>query len=191
MILTVIRHGETKANKDHIIQGQLDTELNENGMDQAINAGRLLVDKDFDLVICSDLKRAKHTAQLVLREMGSDQPAMTTDKLREMHYGTFQGKTKDGFDWSKFDNDNALPDGESILDVYTRVKMLINKFLDQKPDAKILMISHRGPIAALLHMVGQSSSFFGNVPNAEAIVLEINEPLDIPKGSFTKGEDES
>lgn len=69
--LTVVRHGETDANAQQIIQGQIDEPLNERGKEQARLLGRLLRRQRrpaFTHVFCSDLRRAKLTANLVLRE---------------------------------------------------------------------------------------------------------------------------
>lgn len=42
MIIALVRHGETNFNKAHILQGQLDTSLNDTGIQQAWICGELL-----------------------------------------------------------------------------------------------------------------------------------------------------
>ncbi|KAF7337920.1 Phosphoglycerate mutase-like protein [Mycena venus] len=54
----VVRHGETQANKDSVIQGQLDTELNETGVEQARRVADALRSVHFDAAYSSDLVRA-------------------------------------------------------------------------------------------------------------------------------------
>ena len=54
----VVRHGETQENREGIIQGQKDTELNEIGSRQASLLGEALKDVKFSFVFSSDLKRA-------------------------------------------------------------------------------------------------------------------------------------
>jgi probable phosphoglycerate mutase len=54
----LVRHGETQWNRDGIIQGQQDTELNEMGLQQARLLGDALKDLKFSLAFSSDLKRA-------------------------------------------------------------------------------------------------------------------------------------
>lgn len=54
----VVRHGETDANRAHIIQGQLDTSLNIMGLEQAQLVSEVLRDIAFDFAYTSDLKRA-------------------------------------------------------------------------------------------------------------------------------------
>ena len=56
--LYFVRHGETQWNREAIIQGQKDVELNELGIQQARLVGESLKDVKFSLAISSDLKRA-------------------------------------------------------------------------------------------------------------------------------------
>lgn len=55
----LVRHGETQANRDDIIQGQQDTKLNERGFEQARLVGEALKRIKFhDVMFSSDLSRA-------------------------------------------------------------------------------------------------------------------------------------
>jgi len=54
----LVRHGETQWNREGIIQGQQDTELNEVGIQQARLVGDAMKDLKFSLAFSSDLKRA-------------------------------------------------------------------------------------------------------------------------------------
>ncbi|RWR99057.1 hypothetical protein B4U80_14840, partial [Leptotrombidium deliense] len=58
--LTIVRHGETEANKSRIIQGHKDFQLNENGISQAQKLSEYFKQKNqtFDHVYSSDLSRA-------------------------------------------------------------------------------------------------------------------------------------
>ena len=56
-----VRHGETDFNLFNISQGQLDTSLNETGIKQAKTIAKKLKDKNFDVIFCSSLKRARQT----------------------------------------------------------------------------------------------------------------------------------
>ena len=55
----LIRHGETQANRDGIIQGQQDTELNALGEEQARMVGEALKEKKIACAFSSDLSRAR------------------------------------------------------------------------------------------------------------------------------------
>lgn len=66
MRLWLIRHGETQANIDGLYSGHAPTPLTARGIEQAQNLHTLLHGVSFDLVLCSELERAQHTARLVL-----------------------------------------------------------------------------------------------------------------------------
>lgn len=62
MRVWVVRHGETQANRDGIIQGQMDVPLNEEGLRQAEIVAQALKGRlgnsGFDFAYTSDLSRA-------------------------------------------------------------------------------------------------------------------------------------
>lgn len=90
-MIYVVRHGQTDENINGIIQGQLDTLLNQVGIDQAQRVGEALKCVQFDLVYSSDLKRAYDTAQLVVK-YHKNVPIHPSELLRERHMGELQGK---------------------------------------------------------------------------------------------------
>ncbi len=63
MRLWLIRHGETQANVDGLYSGHAPTPLTARGIEQAQNLHTLLHGVSFDLVLCSELERAQHTAR--------------------------------------------------------------------------------------------------------------------------------
>jgi probable phosphoglycerate mutase len=54
----IVRHGETRENRESILQGQLNTELNEAGLEQARQVASALRSVHFDFAYSSDLLRA-------------------------------------------------------------------------------------------------------------------------------------
>ena len=54
----IVRHGETQENRDGVIQGQRDTFLNANGLEQARMVGDALKDAKLGIAFSSDLSRA-------------------------------------------------------------------------------------------------------------------------------------
>ena len=63
--------GETASNKDGILQGQVNTPLNETGMEQASLAGKALKMDPFDNVYASDLGRVVETASQIVQRNDS------------------------------------------------------------------------------------------------------------------------
>ena len=60
--IIMIRHGETEWNQLGIYQGQLNSNLTENGLNQASAIAQRLQDFNFDYLYSSDLGRAQETA---------------------------------------------------------------------------------------------------------------------------------
>ena len=95
--LVLIRHGESEWNKLNLFTGWTDVELSEKGEGEAKNGGKLLKEAGFhfDVAFTSYLKRAIHTLNFVLKEMGEEYiPVYKTWRLNERHYGALQGLNK-------------------------------------------------------------------------------------------------
>ena len=95
--VVLLRHGESLWNKENLFTGWTDVDLSERGREEAIEAGRILREKDFsfDVAFTSVLKRAIRTLWLVLDEMDLMWIPVTRDwRLNERHYGALQGLNK-------------------------------------------------------------------------------------------------
>jgi 2,3-bisphosphoglycerate-dependent phosphoglycerate mutase len=95
--LVIVRHGESVWNKENIFTGWTDVDLSELGVEQAIEAGKILNEKgfSFDLAFTSILKRATDTLDLILKEMDLNIPIERSWRLNERHYGALQGMNKE------------------------------------------------------------------------------------------------
>ena len=95
-ILVLVRHGESEWNKLNLFTGWTDVDLSENGINEAIEAGKVLKEKGytFNVAYTSVLKRANHTLDLILKELGLDIPINYSWHLNERHYGALQGLNK-------------------------------------------------------------------------------------------------
>src|SRR3989344_3782639 len=81
-----VRHGETDWNVQKRTQGQSgNAPLNETGRAQAASAAKVLKAYPIDLVISSDLARAKETAEIIARETGVE--VSFDERLCERNYG--------------------------------------------------------------------------------------------------------
>jgi 2,3-bisphosphoglycerate-dependent phosphoglycerate mutase len=95
--LVLIRHGESTWNLENRFTGWTDVDLTPLGLEQAVQAGRLLKTEgyDFDLCYTSVLKRATRTLWHVLDEMDRTWlPVAHSWRLNERHYGALQGLNK-------------------------------------------------------------------------------------------------
>jgi len=95
--LVLLRHGESVWNKENRFTGWTDVGLSEQGVQEAIEAGRLLRKEGyvFDVAFTSVLKRAIRTLWCVLEEMDLMWiPVLKSWRLNERHYGALQGLNK-------------------------------------------------------------------------------------------------
>jgi 2,3-bisphosphoglycerate-dependent phosphoglycerate mutase len=95
--IVLMRHGESTWNKENRFTGWTDVDLTEQGVQEAVAAGRLLKKEgySFDVAFTSVLKRANKTLNAVLEEL--DQlwiPVEHSWRLNERHYGALQGLNK-------------------------------------------------------------------------------------------------
>ena len=95
--LVLIRHGESKWNKENRFTGWKDIDLSEKGVEEAHAAGKLLKTEGFkfDEAYTSVLKRAIRTLWIILDEMDLMWiPETKSWLLNERHYGGLQGMNK-------------------------------------------------------------------------------------------------
>lgn len=88
------RHGRTAHNHGRVWQGQLDTELDDVGREQAARAARALaagLDPGTTRLVCSDLRRATATAAALAALVGVD--PLPDKRLREVDAGRWEGLT--------------------------------------------------------------------------------------------------
>lgn len=86
-----LRHGETDWNAELRLQGQLDVPLNANGRRQAERLAEALADAGIEVLIASDLARARETAAPLAARLGL--PVELDPGLRERGFGVFEGLT--------------------------------------------------------------------------------------------------
>src|ERR1700754_357480 len=95
--LVLIRHGQSQWNLENRFSGWADVDLSEQGIQEAIEAGRLLMDAgfSFDIAHTSVLKRAVRTLWHVQETMDQMWLLVVTDwRLNERHYGALTGLNK-------------------------------------------------------------------------------------------------
>ena len=89
--LVVVRHGETLDNAAGIWQGLKDSELSPVGLAQADKAAPVVAAYQPELIVASDLARARVTAERVGE--AASMPVRLDPRLREIDVGEWQGVT--------------------------------------------------------------------------------------------------
>jgi probable phosphoglycerate mutase len=153
--LILIRHGETAWNAERRLQGHLDIPLSPAGERQAAALATALQHETFDLIVSSDLQRARQTAEAVARPHGIR--VQSDPALRERCYGGFEGllyaeiEQQFPFEfaaWQGRDIDGALPpganQGESFRKFYERVIAAIDGWAAAHPGKTLALVAHGG-----------------------------------------------
>lgn len=95
--LIILRHGRSTWNDQNLFTGWVDVPLNDQGTNEAAQAGKLLIKHKClpDIVYTSLLRRAIDTANLALDNADRHWiPVKRAWQLNERHYGGLQGKNK-------------------------------------------------------------------------------------------------
>lgn len=149
-----VRHGETKANRERLLFGQLDLDLTEEGIKQAKHVAKKLSKVKTDLIISSPLKRAKHTTDIIARKLNVKKTILDKN-LMEKSEGLWEGKNywqireedpKGYKHWLKAPFTNRPPKGESVLDLDKRVNKFYKLILNKYKGKHIIVVCHSGPI---------------------------------------------
>jgi len=162
--LLLIRHGESDGNAQRKFSGFQDVDLTEKGIWQAKRLARRLEEVQINVVYCSDLKRARHTAEIIFGDRGID--IISNPKFREINFGAWEGYTfeeiKEKFGYGDEFNhlmenikpEAAIPQGESLVNLNDRVIPELSKILKEheKTDKEesIAIVCHGGTIRVIL-----------------------------------------
>lgn len=147
----LLRHGETSYNADNNRYcGQTDIELTDKGMQQAAMVRQQLAGMQFNGLYSSPLKRAFNTAKIA----SGSQYVITDERLTELNFGVWEGKTKEEFfkedpaAWEAWMNDpyhtKAGKTGDTGKSVVERVDDFYNEMLKKHSGGKILVVGHNG-----------------------------------------------
>lgn len=177
--LFFVRHGESEANAARIVAGKgLDADLTQRGMSQAAQVGKMLKNKDIQLIVSSPQKRALHTATIIAEAIGyRPEDILTSDLFAERHLGALTGRPHDEVQ-IVFDMGVTPSGGESTEVLHDRVAAGLQWLQSLEAD-RILLVSHGGPgrmIRSIYrHERHTSINTLGSIGNAE--VLELDLPL--------------
>ena len=140
------RHGQTDYNRDELILGTTDLELNETGLAQAEELAEKVAELGcIDLIIASPMKRAITTARKVSERTGIE--LITDERLREWDYGEYEGKTRftEGFAENKAEFGVKMGrTGESLLQLAQRVYSVLDDIITKYSGRTVLIVSHGG-----------------------------------------------
>ena len=149
----LVRHGQSTHNQKQIIAGQLDSELTEQGFQDARSVAQAIGRRDFDVIFSSDLGRARQTAQAIMDTLNLTCPMFFTNLLRELDYGEHTNQpVAETFRFLNYRvvQDRRYPGGESFQDLKKRVHQFIEQLRIEAPGKRILAIAHAGSLRMML-----------------------------------------
>ncbi len=152
----LIRHGETLWNEQNRYQGKSDLGLSRRGKETIKWLSRMIRKLDIDVLYTSPLKRARQSSTIISSKIGIK--SISDPKLKEINFGHWEGKTaeqlisqkdKSFLSWSKGKWVTPVG-GESIHSLRRRTRQFLWSCLKKHRDQNILIVSHSGPIRALI-----------------------------------------
>lgn len=145
--ITYFVHGTTTDNENDISSGWKNAELSALGIQQSKDLKEQIDINDFDVVFCSDLKRAVDSANLTF---GTLVPIEIDSRLRECNYGDLNGESSTIVEPMQVDSVyTRMPNGESYEDVKKRITEFISYLKQNYQGKHIAIVAHKAPQLAL------------------------------------------
>lgn len=152
----LVRHGETDLNREKVIQSMKNTHLNTNSVNKVKVLRETICDLGCDICYTSPLFRTLETAFGLV----ADKCLIVNDnRLIDRDMGEFEGKSSDDFDHIKY-WDYKLDSGdrgvEKLSSIINRCQDFLDDVLEKNKDKKILIVSHKGPIRIMHHLLNKT-----------------------------------
>ena len=158
--IVLVRHGETEWSKVGRHTGTTDLPLTAAGRAEAQSVAPWVRSREFELVLCSPLGRARESAEV----MGYAQRVEIDGDLAEWNYGDYEGLTTSEIrerrpDWSVWDQ--GPEGGETIAEVAARVSRVIDRCEEVSGD--VLLFAHGHSLRIL------TATYLGLPPSAGSL----------------------
>ncbi len=174
MHFLLLRHGQTDENARGILQGQSQTELNDQGREQALLlASRLRTwVPPAEVLVSSDLARARQTADAVAVALGL--PCEERRDWRERSFGPYEGRTIGEADiWRAANGHWDLPGAEPTTDFQSRVQRALEATVrDFRGCRCVAVVTHGAVLRNVLNLLGD-----GRLPLADGVEAPESVPI--------------
>jgi len=152
----------TLNNQQARYTGQSDVAISPLGKRQANLLAERMAREPIDVIVASDLQRARVTAQIIAEYHAL--PVYEDAALREMAMGAWEGSTyaevlaRDEALVTRWRTDPisySPPDGETVAQLNNRVGDALQRWRGLYPEATVLWVTHAGVIGTLIcHLLG-------------------------------------
>lgn len=166
-----MRHGYSEGNFLGEFHGHMDGDLTDLGHEQAERAGVYLKDRKIDVAYSSDLRRAYKTALHITKYHGIE--PIKDENLREIYAGEWEGKKFSELErdypelygtWRSDPADFVSIGGESMREVYDRLKTEVERIVGENRGKTVLVATHATPLRCLAcTWLGKPLSEFNSV----------------------------
>ena len=175
-IIGLIRHGITEWNELGRSQGISDIPLNEFGKQQAgALANRLSLEEKWDIIVTSDLLRAKETGQIIASKLNLP-VGLFDERIREINCGEIEGTTEEerinkwGSNWRELNLGM-----EKFEDVSKRGYEFLTELATKYIDKRVLVVSHGALIGLTLQRLLPDKFSNTHIENTSLTILINNE----------------
>ena len=171
MSLYFLRHGQSEANVKHVFAGQKeDSPLTELGKQQAAIAASDLATAGITKIVCSNLVRAKQTAEIVAAKLGIHDIAIDP-RIAEYDMGARTGTPNQTITSLELISAKGAEDPNQFR---MRVLEALQEYSDS--DGSTLLVSHAG-VGRVIETMRRhiDAKFFYDIdpyPNAKAVQLD-------------------
>ena len=149
----LVRHGTTDWNKELRYQGRADNPLDEEGEKQGACLTDYFREIPVDLGVTSPLQRARKTLMYCLEAQEHEVPVIVEPGVTEIDFGEIDGLTGEEiracypefYRMYVLDEDRGhsqAPGGESLVQVYNRMRDTILKIAAEHPGETVVIASH-------------------------------------------------
>ena len=184
----LVRHCQAEGNLKRFFQGRIDTDITPQGRKQIFQTAELLAAEPIDMFYSSSFIRARKTAEGI--NVYHECEMKIDDELAEIDAGDWEGRLlteieqlyPEQFDnWHNNPSVFAAPNGESMAQVYERVKNALMKIVSENQNKTICIVSHGCSIKNMMCFVhGYDVSGIKQVPlgtNMAVNVISFDENL--------------
>lgn len=158
MNIYIIRHGD---DDERYRGGWSNLPLIDVGIEKCEKLADYLYDNNvkIDRIICSDLKRARMTAQIIADKYNLE--IIPDARLRENNNGIFAGMLNSEAEekyphchFAELAYDEAFPEGESPKEFFERIKKDFFELVEENRDVEdLVIVTHGGVISIVRHIL--------------------------------------
>lgn len=150
MELTLLRHAQSEYNKKGLLQGRIDCNLSEEGIEQTKERAKNFDSSSYDICFSSPLKRTLQTAKILVPDL----EIICDDRLIERSLGDWEDTPTSDEKVFLLNMDSTPPNGESSVEITERIEEFIDFLKENYADKRVLIISHAGIVYALQKALG-------------------------------------